>query len=75
MRVPVLDLASARASNVGGTLAERSGSPLLLLARQRQVLIRGRTGVARDQPEPGFPHPEADAVEEGHLPKMREDRA
>src|SRR6516165_3430673 len=53
----------------------RQNTPMLLLTRQRHILVRRRVDMARNQTESGFPHPGADAIDGGLLPKRREDRA
>src|SRR2546426_12274211 len=42
------------------------------LRRQLQVLVRGRVGMARDQPKTGLGHAGAMPVEEAQLPDRRE---
>src|SRR5215468_4998821 len=46
-----------------------------LLRRERDVLVRRRVGVARNEPEPGFSDARADPVEERELPNGRVDHA
>src|SRR5690242_9877647 len=48
-------------------------SRLCSLARQGEVLVGARIGVAGNEPEPGFLDPPTDAVEEGLLPQGRVD--
>src|SRR5687767_12211564 len=46
-----------------------------LLARQRDILVRRRVGMAWDQAESRLPDTGTGAVDEGQLPKVRVDRA
>src|SRR6185295_16168610 len=54
--------------------ADTAAEHILLLTRQRHVLVRRRVGMAQDRTQPRFADPGADTVDGGLLPKRRVDR-